>query len=205
MNTIDSTAPFVSSVYDELARRLDSVRRRLGRPLTLAEKILYGHLDDPEHADLRPGESYLQLRPDRVAMQDATAQMALLQFAQADIPRVAVPTTVHCDHLIRAHARREPGHRDGARRERRGLRRSSQTASARYGIGFWKPGAGIIHQVVLENYAFPGRADDRHRLPHAERRRPRDVRLGRRRRGRGRRDGRVPVGGQAARGSSACG
>jgi aconitate hydratase len=102
MSPIESSPEFVSAAYAKIESRLEIVRKRLGRPLTFAEKILFGHLDDPAGADLRPGESYLQLRPDRVAMQDATAQMALLQFAQADIPRVAVPTTVHCDHLIQA-------------------------------------------------------------------------------------------------------
>jgi aconitate hydratase len=135
--------------------RLAAVRKRLNRPLTLAEKILFGHLADPAQADLSPGMSYLQLRPDRVAMQDATAQMALLQFAQADIPRVAVPTTVHCDHLIQA---REGAAKDTLRAldDNREVYEFLRTASNRYGIGFWKPGAGIIHQVVLENYAFPG-------------------------------------------------
>ena len=102
MHVIESTPEFVESVYREMERRLSVVRKRLGRPLTYAEKVLLGHLADPEGADLQPGESYLQLRPDRVAMQDATAQMALLQFMQAGRPRVAVPTTVHCDHLIQA-------------------------------------------------------------------------------------------------------
>ncbi len=155
MAAIESTPDFVKTAYGKVERNLEIVRERLGRPLTLAEKVLLGHLADPAKADLRPGESYLGLRPDRVAMQDATAQMALLQFGQAGIPRVAVPTTVHCDHLIRAH--------DGAEKdtlraldENREVYEFLRTASARYGIGFWKPGAGIIHQVVLENYAFPG-------------------------------------------------
>jgi aconitate hydratase len=155
MPVIESTPEFVLSVYSKMDARLAAVRKRLNRPLTLTEKILFGHLEDPAGADLRAGESYLQLRPDRVAMQDATAQMALLQFAQADIPEVAVPTTVHCDHLILA--------RDGAQQDTlRALDDNKEvfeflrTASDRYGIGFWKPGAGIIHQVVLENYAFPG-------------------------------------------------
>jgi aconitate hydratase len=152
MHGIESTPDFVSDVYDRLERNVEAGRRRLGRPLTLTEKLLLGHLADP--ADV-PLQGYLQLRPDRVAMQDATAQMALLQFAQADIPRVAVPTTVHCDHLIRAY--------QGANHDMRVAIDENdevysflQTASARFGIGFWKPGAGIIHQVVLESYAFPG-------------------------------------------------
>jgi len=155
MPAIESSPEFVAATYAKMAERLAVVRKRLGRPLTLTEKILYGHLDDPAGADLRAGESYVQLRPDRVAMQDATAQMALLQFAQADIPRVAVPTTVHCDHLIQA---REGAAKDTERAldENREVYEFLRTASNRYGIGFWKPGAGIIHQVVLENYAFPG-------------------------------------------------
>ncbi len=155
MPSIESTPEFVSHAYQRLQRNLEIVRQRLGRPLTYAEKVLLGHLRNPGEADLRPGESYIQLDPDRVAMQDATAQMALLQFAQADIPQAKVPTTVHCDHLIRAY--------QGANADLRvALDENDQvyeflrTASARYGIGFWKPGAGIIHQVVLENYAFPG-------------------------------------------------
>jgi aconitate hydratase len=155
MPPIESSPEFVAATYSKMAERVAIVRKRLNRPLTLTEKILYGHLDDPASADLRAGESYLQLRPDRVAMQDATAQMALLQFAQADIPRVAVPTTVHCDHLIQA---REGAEKDTLRAldENREVYEFLRTASNRYGIGFWKPGAGIIHQVVLENYAFPG-------------------------------------------------
>jgi aconitate hydratase len=155
MRTIESTPEFVGKAYDRLGRNLAVIRRRLGRPLTLAEKILLGHLREPETADLRPGESYIHLDPDRVAMQDATAQMALLQFAQADIPRVAVPSTVHCDHLIRAY---QGANQDMqvAMTENNEVYQFLQSASARYGIGFWKPGAGIIHQVVLENYAFPG-------------------------------------------------
>jgi aconitate hydratase A / 2-methylisocitrate dehydratase len=155
MPAIESTPEFVSAAYATIEKQLDIVRKRLGRPLTLTEKILFGHLDDPAAADLRPGESYLQLRPDRVAMQDATAQMALLQFAQADIPTVAVPTTVHCDHLILA---RLGAQADTLRAmdDNKEVYDFLRTASARYGIGFWRPGAGIIHQVVIENYAFPG-------------------------------------------------
>jgi aconitate hydratase len=155
MHTTESTPEFVEQAYRKIEARLEVVRRRLGRPLTLAEKVLLGHLDDPDGADLRPGESYLRLRPDRVAMQDATAQMAILQFAQAGIPRVAVPTTVHCDHLIRAHVGAVED-TTTALDENREVYDFLLSASQRYGIGFWKPGAGIIHQVVLENYAFPG-------------------------------------------------
>ena len=130
-------------------------RRRLGRPLTLAEKILFNHLADPEGQPLDRGRSYAEFRVDRVAMQDATAQMALLQFMSAGLPEVQVPTTVHCDHLIQA--------RVGARADLAAAQEVNRevfdflsTVSARYGIGFWKPGSGIIHQVVLEHYAFPG-------------------------------------------------
>ncbi len=155
MPNIESTPEFVSKAYDRIKERIKVVRRRLGRPMTYAEKVLLGHLDDPDGADLHPGESYIQLRPDRVAMQDATAQMALLQFAQADIPKVAVPSTVHCDHLIRAY-RGANADMASAISENSEVYEFLRTASARYGIGFWKPGSGIIHQVVLENYAFPG-------------------------------------------------
>jgi aconitate hydratase len=152
---IESTPELVKSVYGRMAAVLPRVRKRLGRPMTLSEKVLYSHLDDPDGQDLTAGKSYLQLRPDRVAMQDATAQMALLQFAQSGIRSVAVPTTVHCDHLIRA---RLGAGRDleGALAENPEVYDFLKTASAKYGIGFWKPGSGIIHQVVLENYAFPG-------------------------------------------------
>ena len=102
MQTIDSTPQFVQTAYKNMQDRVNIVRHRLNRPLTLGEKILYGHLDDPDNQELEPGTSYLQLRPDRVAMQDATAQMALLQFMLAGREQVAIPTTVHCDHLIRA-------------------------------------------------------------------------------------------------------
>ncbi len=155
MHLIDSTPEYVKSVYDRMDGRVEIVRRRLKRPLTLAEKIVLGHLDDPETQEMEPGESYLMLRPDRVAMQDATAQMALLQFVQAGRKRVAVPTTVHCDHLIQARAG-AAADMQAALEENREVYEFLRSASARFGIGFWQPGAGIIHQVVLENYAFPG-------------------------------------------------
>jgi aconitate hydratase len=155
MATIETTPELVRSVYAKISENLDIVRERLGRPLTYAEKILLGHLDDPRGQELRPGDSYLLLRPDRVAMQDATAQMALLQFMQAGRDGTAVPSTVHCDHLIQAHS--------GAAADMATARTTNaevynflRSCSARYGIGFWGPGAGIIHQVVLEKYAFPG-------------------------------------------------
>ena len=155
MPPIDTTAALVRGVYDRLERNLEIVRRRLDRPLTYAEKVFLGHLAEPGTEDLAPGTSYVATRPDRVAMQDATAQMALLQFMLAGKDKTAVPTTVHCDHLIQAHvgAAGDLALANDVNREVYDFLRSS---SARYGIGFWGPGAGIIHQVVLENYAFPG-------------------------------------------------
>lgn len=131
------------------------MRNRLQRPLTLSEKVLYSHLDDPHNQDIVRGESYLRLRPDRVAMQDATAQMAMLQFISSGIPKVAVPSTIHCDHLIQAQI---GGEEDLARAKdiNKEVYDFLQSAAAKYGVGFWKPGSGIIHQIILENYAFPG-------------------------------------------------
>jgi aconitate hydratase len=145
----------VRGVYGTLADRVATGRRRLGRDLTLAEKILINHLDDPDNQEIERGRSYADLRPDRVAMQDATAQMALLQFMTAGLPQVRVPSTVHCDHLISA---RVDADSDLAVAEdtNREVYDFLRTVSAKFGIGFWKPGSGIIHQVVLENYAFPG-------------------------------------------------
>jgi aconitate hydratase len=141
--------------YQRIEDNLAIVRSRLKRPLTYAEKIVYGHLDDPHNQDITRGTSYLKLRPDRVACQDATAQMAILQFMSAGLPTTAVPTTVHCDHLIEAQI---GGAKDLARAIdiNREVYDFLATATAKYGIGFWKPGSGIIHQIILENYAFPG-------------------------------------------------
>ncbi|KAJ7678159.1 aconitate hydratase [Mycena polygramma] len=141
--------------YQRIEDNLVVVRERLRRPLTLSEKILYGHLDDPHGQDIERGVSYLKLRPDRVACQDATAQMALLQFMSAGMPTAAVPTTVHCDHLIEAQV---GGVKDLARAIsiNKEVYDFLATATAKYGLGFWKPGSGIIHQIILENYAFPG-------------------------------------------------
>jgi len=147
--------PLVRSVYERMEKAVPIGRKRLGRPLTLAEKILFGHLDDPENQETVRGESYALFRPDRVAMQDATAQMALLQFMLTGLDRVAVPSTVHCDHLIRARTGAERDMRDAMDTNSEVYRFLQQT-SARYGCGFWKPGAGIIHQVIFENYAIPG-------------------------------------------------
>lgn len=141
--------------YQRIEDNLAVVRSRLNRPLTLSEKIVYGHLDDPHHQDIQRGVSYLKLRPDRVACQDATAQMAILQFMSANMPTTSVPTTVHCDHLIEAQV---GGPKDLARAIsiNKEVYDFLATATAKYGIGFWKPGSGIIHQIILENYAFPG-------------------------------------------------
>ncbi|EIN05145.1 aconitate hydratase [Punctularia strigosozonata HHB-11173 SS5] len=141
--------------YQRIEDNLAIVRSRLNRPLTLSEKILYGHLDDPHGQDIVRGTSYLKLRPDRVACQDATAQMALLQFMSAGMDTAAVPTTVHCDHLIEAQI---GGVKDLARAIdiNKEVYDFLATATAKYGLGFWKPGSGIIHQIILENYAFPG-------------------------------------------------
>ncbi len=144
----------IRKLYESLAARHDAFRQRLGRGLTLAEKILFSHLDDPNSGVAR-GKDWIDLRPDRVAMQDATAQMALLQFMQAGRKQVAVPSTVHCDHLIRAHVGADAD-MQVALNENNEVYQFLASASQKYGIGFWKPGAGIIHQVVLENYAFPG-------------------------------------------------
>ncbi len=145
----------IKGLYENLDARHARARKVLGHPLTLAEKILWSHLDDPNQDKLERGKSFVLLRPDRVAMQDATAQMAILQFMQAGKAKVAVPTTVHCDHLIIAHKGASfdvqiAGH------ENKEVFDFLSSASQKYGMGFWKPGSGIIHQVVLENYAFPG-------------------------------------------------
>jgi aconitate hydratase len=155
MVVIESTPEMTAAVYATMARNLAVVRRRLDRPLTLADKILLGHLDDPEHQEIEPGKSYLQLHPDRVVFQDVLGQTGLLQFMQTRREKVAVPATIHCDHLIQARV-------EGASDLRESLAENKEvydflrSAAAKYGLGFWGPGAGIIHQVVLENYAFPG-------------------------------------------------
>jgi aconitate hydratase len=153
--TASTPISLIEEVYAGFAARSDLARDRLGRGLTLAEKILWRHLADPGSGTPERGKTYVELLPDRVAMQDATAQMALLQFMTAGLPRVAVPSTVHCDHLIQAH---ENGPKDllAARETNSEVYDFLRSVSARYGIGFWAPGSGIIHQVVLEQYAFPG-------------------------------------------------
>jgi aconitate hydratase len=141
--------------YAELPKKLEAARTLLGRPLTLSEKILYSHAVQLPNKAFERGKSYVDFYPDRVAMQDATAQMALLQFMSAGIPKVAVPSTVHCDHLIQADAGADKD-LAAANEKNREVYDFLASVSNKYGIGFWKPGAGIIHQVVLENYAFPG-------------------------------------------------
>jgi aconitate hydratase len=151
----DTTADMAARVLTTLARNLDIARRRAARPLTLADKVLLGHLDDPEGQALIPGESHLSLRPDRVVFQDVLGQTGLLQLMQTGRARVAVPTTVHCDHLIQARAE-AASDLAASLTENREVYGFLRAAAARFGAGFWGPGAGIIHQVVLENYAFPG-------------------------------------------------
>jgi aconitate hydratase len=153
--TAGTPIELVERVYASLPDRVATARRRLGVPLTLAEKILVNHLADPDQQELERGRSYADFHPDRVAMQDATAQMALLQFMTAGLPRTAVPSTVHCDHLIQAKAGADIDLKF-ALDVNSEVYEFLRTVSAKYGIGFWKPGSGIIHQVVLEQYAFPG-------------------------------------------------
>ena len=145
----------IKEVYSNIVKNVEYARKFVNKPLTLSEKILYSHLWDPALKSFERGKDYVDFKPDRIACQDATAQMALLQFMQAGKTKVAVPTTVHCDHLIQA--------KMGAKQDLIQANKVSnevfdflKNVSNKYGIGFWKPGAGIIHQVVLENYAFPG-------------------------------------------------
>jgi aconitate hydratase len=145
----------IRKLHASMAEKAEMMRQHLGRDLILAEKILFAHLDKPKSADIERGKGWIDLWPDRVAMQDATAQMALLQFMQAGRKRVAVPSTVHCDHLIRARLGAAPD-MQAALNENDEIYQFLKSASQKYGIGFWNPGSGIIHQVVLENYAFPG-------------------------------------------------
>ena len=152
--TMSPLEPNTKLDYSTPEKKLKRVQERLKRPLTLGEKILYGRLYDVEQP-IERGKTYLNLRPDRVAMQDATAQMAILQFMTAKMPKTAVPSTIHCDHLIEA--------KIGAKEDLETAIATNKevydflaSAGAKYGMGFWKPGSGIIHQIVLENYAFPG-------------------------------------------------
>ena len=146
----------IAAYYESLPAKVEAARKMLGRPMTLAEKILYTHLhEESPLQEYKKGKDYVFFAPDRVAMQDATAQMALLQFMVAGRDKVAVPSTVHCDHLIQAEvgAKQDLAIANDVNAE---VYDFLTSVSNKYGIGFWKPGAGIIHQIVLENYAFPG-------------------------------------------------
>ena len=152
---IESTPQMVARTYAAMRKNLEAVRARIGRPLTLADKILLGHLADPERQEIEAGESQLSLNPDRVALQDVLGQTVMLNFMQTRRERVAVPTTVHCDHLIQARVEGEIDLLQSIE-ENKEVYEFLKNAAAKYGAGFWGPGAGIIHQVVLENYAYPG-------------------------------------------------
>ena len=152
---IESTAEMVSAAYERSRAKIKQFRKIVNRPLTLTEKILVGHSTNNIKADPDRARNYILLNPDRVALQDVTGQMVMLQFMQAGLSRVALPVTIHCDHLIRARTEGEADMKISLN-ENNEVFRFLQSSAARYGCGFWKPGAGIIHQVVLENYAFPG-------------------------------------------------
>jgi len=148
--------PNTSVPYAQLHDNLQTVKKHLGRPMTLAEKVVLSHLDEPHTAgEVQRGKTYLKLRPDRVAMQDATAQMAVLQFISSGLSQTAVPTTIHCDHLILAQTE-GTADLEAAKDKNKEVYEFLASSGAKYGMGFWKPGSGIIHQIVLENYAFPG-------------------------------------------------
>src|SRR6056300_191251 len=155
MDLSKTQVELVTNAYAKIIKNLEVLRQRKNSPLTLAEKLLFGHAKDISSISLDKGEDFGDFLPDRVAMQDATAQMAILQFMQADLPKTAVPTTVHCDHLIQAY---EGANNDllVANKTHKEVFDFLRSSSQKYGIGFWGPGAGIIHQVVLERYAFPG-------------------------------------------------
>ena len=155
MIAIESTREVVAKVYETLDRNLKTVRENLGRPISLADKILLSHLDDPTATGLVRGQTYVQLRPDRVILQDVLGQTAMLQFMQTRRNTTAVPTSVHCDHLIQARVEGSADLRESLA-ENDEVYNFLRTASAKYGVGFWGPGAGIIHQVAFENYAYPG-------------------------------------------------
>ena len=152
---IETTPKLVSNVYEKLKENISKYRDVVGRPLTLTEKILSGHLHQMTDKPFDGGKDYVFLKPDRVALQDVTGQMVMLQFMQAGLKQTSLPTTVHCDHLIRAEVQGDVDMKVSLD-ENSEVFKFLQSAAAKYGCGFWKPGAGIIHQVVLENYAFPG-------------------------------------------------
>ena len=145
----------IKKVYSSMKDKVDHAKKICNHPLTLSEKILYSHLWNNVEKPFSRGVDYVDFAPDRIACQDATAQMALLQFMQAGKNKVAVPTTVHCDHLIQAKIGAGPDLQEAINTSNE-VFNFLESVSNKYGIGFWKPGAGIIHQVVLENYAFPG-------------------------------------------------
>jgi len=151
----DTTSELVSNVYQKLKENILKFRDVTGRPLTLTEKILSGHFNKIDDKNFVGGKDYVFLKPDRVALQDVTGQMVMLQFMQAELKQASLPTTVHCDHLIRAEVQGDVDMKVSLD-ENSEVFKFLQSAAAKYGCGFWKPGAGIIHQVVLENYAFPG-------------------------------------------------
>jgi aconitate hydratase len=156
--SVETTPRMASKVYRKVEDNVSRFRRLAKRPLTLSEKILLGHIHDmrsiSEHG-IQSGKDYVLLTPDRVALQDVTGQMTILEFMQSGLEKVRLPTTVHCDHLIQAKIGSDPDTKS-ALQENSEIYRFLESACRKYGIGFWKPGAGIIHQVVLENYAFPG-------------------------------------------------
>lgn len=155
MDAAATTLAQAAALHARMSENIAVARERLGRGLTLSEKLLFGHLDDPHGQELRVGESQLALRPDRVAFQDVLGQTGMLQFIQTGLDRIAVPATIHCDHLVQA---RTGGAEDLEQSiaENREVYEFLRAAAAKFGAGFWQPGAGIIHQVILENYAFPG-------------------------------------------------
>jgi len=155
MRTIESTPEMASGVYQRMENALKAVRKNRNRPMGLADKVLLGHLDDPETKELERGKSYIFLRPDRVILQDVLGQTAVLQFMQTGMPVTAVPTSVHCDHLIQARVEGQQDLKESIA-ENPEVYSFLRSAAAKYGMGFWGPGAGIIHQVALEQYAFPG-------------------------------------------------
>src|ERR671914_2474535 len=156
--SVETTPSMVSKVYRKVEDNVSRFRRLAKRPLTLSEKILLGHIHDmrsiSEHG-IQSGKDYVLLTPDRVALQDVTGQMTILEFMQSGLKKVRLPTTVHCDHLIQARIGSDLDTKS-ALQENSEIYKFLESACRKYGIGFWKPGAGIIHQVVLENYAFPG-------------------------------------------------
>ncbi|HXT83669.1 MAG TPA: aconitase family protein, partial [Verrucomicrobiae bacterium] len=154
-----TTSSLISKVYEKLQNNISNYQNLTNRPLTISEKILIGHfdkrLDLSFTSNIQPSKDYILLNPDRVALQDVTGQMTLLQFIQTGLRKTVIPTTVHCDHLIQARVGSKSDTK-AAIYENNEVYKFLESSSRKYGIGFWMPGSGIIHQVVLENYAFPG-------------------------------------------------